>query len=81
MVFCLAPSDVYAYGMHSQFKTMHDRGMLSLLGQQHRSNGVTKKQGMFKGRGTCKKVFLILVSNGQLNSEITKHAFFKFIIP
>ena len=36
---------------------------------------------VIKGRGTCKKVFLILVSNGQLNGEIMKYAFLKFFIP
>ena len=34
-----------------------------------------------KGGGHAKKVFLILVSNGQLNGEIMKYAFLKFLIP
>ena len=34
---------------------------------------------LLKGRGHAKKVFLILVSNGQLNGEIMKYAFFKFL--
>ena len=34
-----------------------------------------------KGGGHAKKVFLILVLNGQLNGEIMKYAFFKFFIP
>ena len=33
-----------------------------------------------KGGGHAKKVFLILVSNGQLNGEIMKYAFLKFFI-
>ena len=36
--------------------------------------------GILKGGGHAKKVFLILVSNGQLNGEIMKYAFFKFFI-
>ena len=32
-----------------------------------------------KGGGHAKKVFLILVSNGQLKGEIMKYAFFKFL--
>ena len=34
-----------------------------------------------KGGGHAKKVFLILVSNGQLNGEVMKYAFLKFFIP
>ena len=33
-----------------------------------------------KVEGHAKKVFLILVSNGQLNGEIMKYEFFKFFI-
>ena len=32
-----------------------------------------------KGGGHAKKVFLILVSNGQLNGEIMKYAFLNFL--
>ena len=35
---------------------------------------------ILKGGGHAKKVFLILVSNGQLNGEIMKYAFFNFFI-